>query len=57
MIVMICFGLLFKSLCFRLIRDKTRKESIRGGLKAWADHRNSGTISMSHDPNSDSPQR
>ena len=53
LIVMICFGLLFKSLCFRLIRDKTRKESIRVGLKALADHMNSGTMSMSNDPNPD----
>ena len=57
MIVMICFGLLFKSLCFRLIRDKTRKESIRVGLKALADHMNSGTMSMSNDLNPDSPRR
>jgi len=41
LIVMICVGLLFRSLCLRLTRDKTRKERIRGGLKALADHMNS----------------
>merc|ERR1712203_1065648 len=54
LIVMICVGLLFRSLCLRLTRDKTRKERIRGGLKALADHMNSVTRSMSNDPNPDS---
>ena len=40
----------------RLTRDKTRKERIRGGLKALADHMNSVTRSMSNDPNPDSPK-
>jgi len=56
LIVMICVGLLFRSLCLRLTRDKTRKERIRGGLKALADHMNSVTRSMSNDPNPDSPR-
>jgi len=56
LIVMICVGLLFRSLCLRLTRDKTRKERIRGGLKALADHMNSVTRSMSNDPNPDSPK-
>ena len=48
-----CVGLLFRSLCLRLTRDKTCRGRIRGGLKALAGHMNSVTRSMSNDPNPD----
>jgi len=49
LVVMIIVGLVFRSLCLRLTRDKSRKERMRGGLKALADHMHSVTRAMSND--------
>jgi len=49
LVVMIIVGLVFRSLCLRLTRDKSRKERMRGGLRALADHMHSVTRAMSND--------
>jgi len=49
LIVMIILGLVFRSCCLRMTSTKARKERVRGGLKALADHMNSVTKAMSND--------
>ena len=49
LIVMIILGLVFRSCCLRMTSTKARKERVRGGLKALADHMNSVTKAMSNE--------
>lgn len=49
LLVMILLGLAVRSLFIRLTSDKDRKERMRGGLRALADHMNSVTRAMSND--------
>merc|ERR1719433_1190937 len=49
LIIMIIVGLVFRTLCTKLTSCNQRKERVRGGLKALADHMNHVTRSMSDD--------
>lgn len=49
LIIMIILGLVFRTLCIKLTSLNQRKERMRGGLKALADHMNHVTKSMSDD--------
>jgi len=49
LISMIVLALIFRSLCLRLTSQNRRKEQMRGGLKALADHMNVVTRSMSNE--------
>lgn len=49
LISMIVLALIFRSLCMRLTSQNRRKEQMRGGLKALADHMNVVTRSMSNE--------
>jgi len=57
LIAMIVLGLIFRSLCMRLTSKNVRKERVRVGLRAMAEHMNTVTRSMSNDLEPpDSPQ-
>jgi len=58
LVVMIIIGLIFRYLCMRLTSQNTRKQRVRGGLRALADHMHTVTRSMSNDlmEGSDSPR-
>merc|ERR1719362_1666481 len=49
LITMIIVGLVFRTLCIKLTSLNQRKDRMRGGLKALADHMNHVTKSMSDD--------
>jgi len=49
LIIMIIVGLVFRTLCIKLTSCNQRKERMRGGLRALADHMNHVTRSMSDD--------
>jgi len=49
LVIMIIVGLVFRTLCMKLTSCNQRKERMRGGLRALADHMNHVTRSMSDD--------
>jgi len=49
LIIMIIVGLVFRTLCLKLASCNQRKERMRGGLRALAEHMNHVTRSMSDD--------
>merc|ERR1711899_513801 len=55
LIIMIIVGLVFRTCCLKLTKQRVSKQRVRGGLRQLADHMNHVTRSMSNDlesPNS-----
>merc|ERR1712045_157337 len=57
LIIMIIVGLVFRTCCLKLAKQRVSKQRVRGGLRQLADHMNHVTRSMSNDLESpDSPK-
>merc|ERR1712154_404087 len=57
LIIMIIVGLVFRTCCLKLTKQRLTKQRMRGGLRQLADHMNHVTRSMSNDLESpDSPK-
>merc|ERR1739847_239982 len=57
LIIMIIVGLVFRTCCLKLTKQRVSKQRVRGGLRQLADHMNHVTRSMSNDLESpDSPK-
>merc|ERR1712025_487778 len=57
LIIMIIVGLVFRTCCLKLAKQRVSKQRMRGGLRQLADHMNHVTRSMSNDLESpDSPK-
>merc|ERR1719219_236471 len=57
LIIMIIVGLVFRTCCLKLAKQRVSKQRVRGGLRQLADHMNHVTKSMSNDLESpDSPK-
>merc|ERR1712141_585460 len=57
LIIMIIVGLVFRTCCLKLAKQRLSKQRVRGGLRQLADHMNHVTRSMSNDLESpDSPK-
>merc|ERR550539_528768 len=57
LIMMIIVGLVFRTCCLKLTKQRVTKQRVRGGLRQLADHMNHVTRSMSNDLESpDSPK-
>merc|ERR1719150_2306401 len=57
LIIMIIVGLVFRTCCLKLTKQRVSKQRMRGGLRQLADHMNHVTRSMSNDLESpDSPK-
>merc|ERR1719464_2456939 len=57
LIIMIIVGLVFRTCCLKLTKQRMSKQRVRGGLGQLADHMNHVTKSMSNDLESpDSPK-
>merc|ERR1719192_718168 len=56
-LMMIIVGLVFRTCCLKLTKQRVTKQRVRGGLRQLADHMNHVTRSMSNDLESpDSPK-
>merc|ERR1712203_181630 len=49
LIIMIIVGLVFRTCCLKLAKQRVTKQRVRGGLRQLADHMNHVTRSMSND--------
>merc|ERR550525_563225 len=49
LIIMIIVGLVFRTCCLKLAKQRLSKQRVRGGLRQLADHMNHVTRSMSND--------
>merc|ERR1719245_992500 len=49
LIIMIIVGLVFRTCCLKLTKQRVSKQRVRGGLRQLADHMNHVTRSMSND--------
>merc|ERR1719400_1106447 len=49
LIIMIIVGLVFRTCCLKLTKQRMSKQRVRGGLRQLADHMNHVTKSMSND--------
>merc|ERR1712183_929371 len=57
LIIMMIVGLVFRTCCLKLAKQRVSKQRVRGGLRQLADHMNHVTRSMSNDLESpDSPK-
>merc|ERR1719266_2549989 len=49
LIIMIIVGLVFRTYCLKLAKQRVSKQRVRGGLRQLADHMNHVTRSMAND--------